>query len=232
MERPQHTPHPVPASGAQVLSVQIGQPQVWDPAKHHTGIAKEPTSVLAVHDPGPREQGGRSGVRGDFVGDEKHHGGSDKAVYLFSREQLDHWQTELKRPLPAGSFGENITTTGMDVDHLIVGTRLRIGTAQLEVSLPRIPCRTFAWHMQEQGWMKRFTQHGRTGAYVRVLRAGEIRAQDVIEVEFIPDHGLTVADLFRARMGDKDLLAQVVDARILSDAYQNDYERYLGRSAR
>lgn len=214
-----------------VVGVQIGSAQVWDPKKHHTGIAKKPVSALEVADPGPRDEGGRSGVAGDFVGDEKHHGGSDKAVYLFSREQLDYWQTRLGRTFAAGSFGENITTSGIDIDHLVVGTRLRIGTALLEASMPRIPCRTFAWHLQEQGWMKTFTEHGRSGTYVRVVTPGRITAGDAIEVTHVPTHGLTIVDLFRARLGDKDLLARVVDARVLSAFYQAEYEKYLGRVA-
>lgn len=215
-----------------VLTVQVGSPQEWDPAKHHTGIAKQPVDAIDVSDPGPRESGGRSGVAGDFVGDLKHHGGSDKAVYLFSREQLDYWQDRLGRPLANGAFGENVTTGGIDVDHLVTGTRLAVGSAVLEASMPRIPCRTFAWHLQEKGWMKTFTEHARSGSYARVLVPGRIQPGDEVRVESVPEHGITVADLFRARLGDRERLERVVDARILSAPYQADYEKYLGRAAK
>lgn len=217
---------------ARVLSVNVGAPQVWAKGKHNTGIEKLPRDVITVKDPGPRETGGRSGVADDFVGDLKHHGGSDKAVYLFAHEELEWWAQELGRGFSAGAFGENITTLGIDLDALVVGTTLRIDEVELEVSLPRIPCRTFAWWMQEQGWVKTFTERGRSGAYTRVLRHGAIRPGASIVVGQVPDHGITVAQLFRARLGDRMLLERVVDARILSVPYQADYEKYLGRPAK
>lgn len=190
-----------------------------------------PVSHIDVFEPGPRDEGGRSGVEGDFVGDLKYHGGTEKAVYLFSREQLDWWQDELGQVLPSGAFGENITTRGLDVDHLVLGQRLLIGEVEVEATLPRIPCRTFAWRMDRAGWLKAFTEHGRSGAYVKVIRAGRIRVDDPIVTLPAPVHGLTVADAFRARLGDRELLARIVDARVLSPKYQADYENYLGRPA-
>ena len=81
-----------------------------------TGILKEPVGALTVHDPGPREAGGRSGVVGDHVHSRRHHGGDSQAVYAFAREELDHWERELRVELGDGSFGENLTTAGLEVD--------------------------------------------------------------------------------------------------------------------
>lgn len=225
MQRMEHT-----TVDGTVVSVHVGAPQEWDAKKHRTGIRKQAVESIEVRDPGPREDGGRSGVAGDFVGDEKHHGGSDKAVYLFAREELDHWERELGRPLPNASFGENITTRGIDLDGALVGTRWRVGTAVLEASLPRIPCRTFAWAMDVPGWLKRFTEHARAGTYVRVVHPGRIStADDIVEV-YRPAHDVTVTDVFTARTaGERDVLARVVAAQVLPPAYQRDYEARLKR---
>ena len=103
-------------SDASILSTNIAIPQP-DPAgaDRRSGITKVPADHLDVFAPGP-SYGDGSGVEGDFVGDSEHHGGAQKAVYAFSREQLDYWQAELGRPLGPGAFGENLTTRGIDVD--------------------------------------------------------------------------------------------------------------------
>lgn len=211
----------------EVLSVQVGQAQEWDSRKHHTGIDKQPISHLDVHDPGPREEGGRSGVAGDFIGDLVHHGGREQAVYLFAREELDHWQRDLGRSLAPGSFGENITTAGLDVDAALIGTRWRIGTAVLEVTGPRIPCRTFAWALDEKGWVKRFTQRARSGAYTAVVQPGRIAAGDEIGLERLPEHDISVIDVFGAFTTDRKALRRVVDARVVPARYQRDLEAKL-----
>src|SRR5699024_7485669 len=102
------------------------------------------------------------------------HGGADEAVYAFSREDLDFWAQELGRPLPDGSFGENLTSQGIDLAQLIINQRVRIGTTVLEVSVPRSPCATFAAWLDEKGWVKTFTHRGDCGAYFRVIIPGEI----------------------------------------------------------
>jgi MOSC domain-containing protein YiiM len=122
----------------QVISVNVGRPRPnpWKKLSA-TGIDKRPV-------PGP------VGLAGDRVYDVKHHGGSDQAVYAYAREDLDRWAAELGRELPNGSFGENLTTAGLDVNGALLGERWRVGAGLLlEVSCPRIPCATF------QGWLDR-----------------------------------------------------------------------------
>ena len=137
-----------------VLSVNIGRPVLQRvPKGRPTGIAKGPVDVISVADPGPKrvEDGaGVSGVTGDHIGDGRHHGGSDQAVYAFAREELDVWATTLGRELPDGMFGENLTTTGLDVDASEVGDVWHVGTAVLEVRGPRVPCATFAERLGER----------------------------------------------------------------------------------
>ena len=96
-----------------------------------------------------------------------------------------------------------------------MGEHWRVGGALLEVCGPRVPCATFAKHMAEPRWVRRFTERGRTGAYLAVREAGTIAAGDPIEVVHRPGHGLTVPMLFRAAMGDKETAAVLLDAQVL-----------------
>ncbi|MFJ2032922.1 MOSC domain-containing protein [Streptosporangium sp. NPDC087985] len=197
-----------------LLSVNLAHPHSADyTSADFTGIDKRPADgLVAVTAPGPRGTAG-SGVAGDKIGDLPHHGGDDQAVYAFAREDLDTWEKELGRELSNGVFGENLTTSGLDVNGASIGERWRIGESLvLEVTSARIPCRTFAGWLDEQGWVKRFTQAARPGAYLRVIEPGEIQSGDAIEVVSRPDHGVTVEFLFRAMTTESELLPRVLDA--------------------
>ncbi|GAA0605599.1 MOSC domain-containing protein [Streptomyces crystallinus] len=178
-----------------------------------TGIGKRPVEgPVRVFRPGPKGVGG-SGVAGDDVCDKRHHGGDHQAVYAYAREDLDSWERELGRELPGGAFGENLTTSGLDVGDARIGERWRIGPdVVLEVSRARIPCRTFAGALDEQGWVKRFTRAGAPGAYLRVVEEGEIRAGDAIEVVHRPAHEVSVAFWFRAFTTERELLPRTLAA--------------------
>jgi MOSC domain-containing protein YiiM len=118
----------------------------------------------------------------------------------------------LGRELPGGSFGENLTTTGIDVNAALIGERWRIGTTVLEVSCPRIPCSTFAGFLDERGWLKRFTLAAVPGPYFRVVEPGHISAGDPITVVSRPaEHRVTVALSFRAVTTEPELLPLLVD---------------------
>lgn len=210
-----------------VVSVQVGAPQEWDAKKHLTGIRKMPVERIEVADPGERERGGRSGVAGDWVGDARHHGGSEQAVYVVDAAELQHWAQQLGKELTPGGFGENVTTHGVTVDDAVIGTRWRMGTALFEVTGPRIPCRTFAWAMDEPGWVKRFTERGCSGAYVRVVEGGGLRAGDAVRIEDVPSHGVRVSEVFRAFTGDRAALRHVVEAQVLAPRYQKELSARL-----
>ncbi|MFJ5046856.1 MOSC domain-containing protein [Streptomyces sp. NPDC088719] len=200
-----------------LLTVNIGQPrpsaQTNGPGGV-TGIDKRPVDgPVEVLDPGPKGDGG-SGLAGDAVCDLRHHGGSDQAVYAFAREELDAWERELGgRKLANGVFGENFTTLGLDVSGALIGERWRVGTdLVLEVTSGRVPCRTFADHLGERGWVRRFTQQGATGAYLRVIRPGAVRAGDPIAIVHRPDHEVTAALQFRAVTTERTLLPALLAA--------------------
>lgn len=191
-----------------VLSVNIGIPMPSN-AKGFgfTGIDKRPTKEsVMVRAPGPRGQGSGSGLDGDRVFDAVHHQGNDRAVCVYAREDLDYWENELGRPLPNGVFGENLTTSGIDVTGALLGERWRIGkTLFLEIAQPRNPCVTFNNWMPERAWIKRFTIHAASGCFLRVLESGEVRVGDEIRVVSRPNHDVTVGLAFRALTRERDL---------------------------
>ncbi|WP_433127953.1 MOSC domain-containing protein [Micromonospora sp. CA-240977] len=210
-----------------LLSVNVGRPRPnpWKKLSA-TGIDKRPVAgPVAVVAPGPKGTG-EVGLVGDRVYDVKHHGGTDQAVYAYAREDLDRWETELDRPIANGSFGENLTTIDLDVNRALIGERWRIGAdVVLEVSCARIPCATFQGWLQQQGWIKRFTQAALPGAYLRVIKAGDIRAADPVEIVYRPTHQVTVELVFRAMTLEPELLPQLLAAEALPRG-----ERELARS--
>ena len=140
----------------------------------------------------------RLGVDGDRQMNPKHHGGPDKAVYAYAREDVEHWTAELDRDLPPGTFGENLRTGGLDVTNALVGERWQIGDSGLlvEVTMPRTPCSSFQGWMGERRWVKRFTAHGAPGAYLRVVREGTVGAGDRVELVHRPGHGISIGRCF------------------------------------
>jgi MOSC domain-containing protein YiiM len=218
--------------GARVVSVNVGRAHWVGSGRqaHLSGIDKHPVAAITVRDPGDRLTGDGSGVEGDHIADRKHHGGSRQAVYLVAQEQLQHWAAELGRGLAPGAFGENITTGGMDVDGAVVGSTWRVGDeVELEVCGPRIPCATFAAHLAEAGWVRRFTAHGNPGAYCAVRRPGRVQAEDAVSPEHTPEHGVTVRTVFAAYSGDLDAAQRVLDARCLP---AQEHEQLAERFAR
>ena len=207
---------PVYRAVMKLLSLNLGRatavPYTEQP-EGVTGIDKRPTdAAVRVEAPGPKGVAG-SGLTGDAVCHRRHHGGDDQAVYAVAREDLDGWERELGRSLASGSFGENLTTLGVDVSGALIGERWRIGSeVVLEVTCGRIPCLVFQAHLGERGWVKRFTQKGSPGAYLRVIEPGEIRAGDAIEIVHRPDHDVTVALQFRAVTTERELLPRLLPA--------------------
>ncbi|MDV9188281.1 MOSC domain-containing protein [Streptomyces sp. SR27] len=200
-----------------LLSVNVGRAKAvdyTDAAAGTTGIDKRPVDgPVRIEAPGAPGVG-TSGLAGDTVCDLRFHGGDDRAAYAFAREDLDRWERELGREIANGSFGENLTTSGLDVNGALIGERWRIGDeVVLEVTGGRIPCRTFAGFLDEKGWVRRFTQsEAGPGALLRVIVPGEIRAGDPVTVVHRPDHDITVALLHRAATTERPLLPSTLVA--------------------
>jgi MOSC domain-containing protein YiiM len=181
------------APAARVQSVNVGK-LVPNPAKGGiTAFGKRPVDgPVFVSSPGCDK--GKSGVAGDAIGDRQNHGGDDQAVYAFAREDLDLWETGLHRRLADGSFGENLTTVGIDPNKALIGERWHVGTELLlQVTAPRVPCKTFAANMGVRRWARRFTESGRPGAYLRVVHPGLVCPGDPVWVAHRPAHGVTIS---------------------------------------
>ncbi len=193
-----------------------------------SGIDKRPSSeALSVRAPGPRQGGLGSGVVSDSICDPRHHGGDDQAVYAYAREDLDDWQSRLDREITNGVFGENITTSDVDVTNCLVGERWSIGSdgLMLEATSPRTPCKTFSTWLGIPGWIKTFTAAGVPGAYFRVITPGTMRAGDRIEVVDRPDHSVTIGMVFRALMLEPELMPALMAADALPQKIKRQVER-------
>src|SRR6476469_8273357 len=148
---------------------------------------------------------GRVAVRGvNLIGDDQAdrrvHGGPDKAVYAYSVEDDAWWSGQLGHDLAPGTFGENLTVEGVDLNELVIGTPWRVGTTELEVSQPRQPCFKLGIRMGDAGFVDRFDQAARFGAYFRIVREGDVGAGDEIEMTPRVD-GIRLVDLGRATRG-------------------------------
>jgi MOSC domain-containing protein YiiM len=182
----------------------VDLPSVPDRNPRRTGIDKRPvTGRVAVHP---------LGLDGDVQVNRKHHGGEGQAVYAYAQEDADHWIAELGRELPPGRFGENLRTSGLDLRNAVLGEQWQVGTALFEVTAWRIPCANFARFWGVPDLVKRFAAHGATGAYLRVLRTGELGAGDTVEIVSRPDHGVTVADGFRIDTTERHRIAELAPA--------------------
>ena len=184
-------------SGADLLPLPGRKPD-------RSGIDKKPVAGrVAVHE---------LGLHGDVQVNRKYHGGEGQAVYAYAQEDADFWVGELGRELPPGRFGENLRTTGLDLTGALLGERWRVGTAVFEVTAPRIPCANFARFWKEPQLVKRFTAHGASGAYLRVLEPGEIGAGDAVDVVGRPGHEVTTGRAFRILTTQKSRVAELAPA--------------------
>lgn len=174
-----------------VTSVNIGKEQTLvRPNKiEQTGIFKQPVSGGV--------QVTRDGLPGDFIGDKKHHGGPDQAVYIYGEADYAWWAAELGCELAPGTFGENLTIAGLACADFAVGDILHIGEVSLQVTAPRIPCGTLSGRMGDPQFVKRFRASERPGMYCRVLREGQVRAGDAVRVERYNGERISIPETMR-----------------------------------
>lgn len=181
-----------------IESVNIGTPRPAEfmGRKATTAIWKSPvTGPVAVRG---------VNLAGDDQADRRVHGGPDKAVYAYAGEDLDWWAARLGRPLPPASFGENLTTAGLELADAVVGERWQVGSSLFQVTQPRLPCYKLGIRMGDPTFPERFLEAGRTGAYLRIVEEGALAAGQTIEVVDRPAHGLTVTDILRIYTGAPD----------------------------
>ncbi len=156
-------------------------------SRRRTGIYKQPVRQPTAL--------GTLGLHGDHVGDHRHHGGEDQAVYLYSADDYRWWSDALGEVLAPGTFGDNITIDRWWPDAR-VGDRIRFGDVVLELTSPRIPCDTLAKRMRDPQFVPRYIAAARPGAYARVISTGELAPQAVGDVVRTADTHVQIGELF------------------------------------
>ena len=181
-----------------LISVNIGEPQPIRYSKDETdttGIWKSPVSTPVEITP--------LAVVGDAVMDVKSHGGPDQAVYVYGGADYAWWSEKLGRELAPGTFGDNLTISDLECSRLNIGDRLRVGAVVLEVTAPRIPCRTLATRMGDPAFVKKFKEGERPGVYCRVILTGKVRAGDKVSIEPYQGETISVLEMYRIYYDNK-----------------------------
>ena len=182
-----------------VISVNVGVPRevIWKRRKVMTGIFKESvgTERVAIR---------QLNLDGDRQADLTVHGGTDKAVYAYPSEYYPYWREQFPdMALPWGMFGENLTITGLTEETVHVGDRFQIGTAELMVTQPRLPCYKLGIKFGRDDILKRFLESGLTGFYLAVTKEGEVAQGDTITAISREEHQLSISTITRLYRQDK-----------------------------
>lgn len=209
----------------QVLSVNVGLPRavVWKGRTVVTGIFKEPVAGRVTIR--------RLNLEGDRQADLTVHGGPEKAVYAYPAEYYAFWREQFpEMELPWGMFGENLTIKGLREESVHIGDSFQVGSAELMVTQPRLPCYKLGLKFGRDDILKRFLQSGLTGFYFAVLKEGEVAAGDPIRLLHRDEHQVKVADITRLYRQDKhnlDLLRQVMTVEALPASWRDYFHERL-----
>jgi MOSC domain-containing protein YiiM len=198
-----------------VVSVNVGSPREieWLGRSAETSIWKEPVAG--------RVRAQTLNLDGDRQADLRFHGGADKAVYAYAREDYEWWAEELGRRLPLATFGENLTLAGIDVTCAIVGERWRVGSAELVVTGPRTPCWKLGARMESVEFPVYFAAAGRPGTYLRVVAEGDVGAGDEVEVLHRPGHRLSVGAVAEIYHGDRSRCEELLRAPEIGEEWRD-----------
>jgi len=210
-----------------LVSVNVGLPRevTWKGKTVRTGIFKEPVNTRVMV---------RSlNLDGDRQADLTVHGGVDKAVYVYPFEHYEYWRSELPdTELMLGNFGENFTTTELKEEALNIGDRFQIGSVQLMVTQPRMPCYKLGIRFGRPDMVKRFLASRRTGFYFRVLQEGEVVAGDTLELVSRDENNITVADITQLYTGEQtnpELLQRAAQLEALPESWRDYFQEQSRR---
>jgi MOSC domain-containing protein YiiM len=210
-----------------IYSVNVGLPQVR---------SRNGSDVLTGGDKGgvPHATLRLQGFEGDGQGDLVNHGGPDKAVCVFSFDEYPHWEQVLQRPLPPGSFSENLTIRGLDDADACIGDVFQAGGALLQVAQPRMPCAKLAAKLGEPQLVKWIADANRTGFYMRVLTEGSVARGDAFtRVQMHPDRISIAAvnDIIYDRNPDRTLIARLAGMPEFGESGRIIFARRLAKLA-
>jgi MOSC domain-containing protein YiiM len=205
-------------SELRVVSVNVGRPRLvlWKGTQVSTGIFKTPVEgAIEVK---------RLNLHGDRQADLSVHGGPNKAIYGYPSEHYPFWRKELPdADLAWGAFGENLTTEGLFEDSLYIGDRLRIGSALLMVTQPRMPCYKITIRFGRDDMIKRFVASNTSGFYFAVVEEGALSAEDRIEIVGRDSARVSVKDindLYFGRSDSEELLERAVGVEALPESWR------------
>jgi MOSC domain-containing protein YiiM len=210
-----------------IISLNVGRPRlvVWEGQAVSTGIYKTPVDGrVMLH---------TLNLEGDRQADLTVHGGPTKAVYVYPVEHYSYWRDKLPdMELPWGMFGENLTTEGLDESTVNIGDRFSLGTAEVMVTEPRMPCYKLGIKFGRMDILRSFLASGRTGFYFSVDREGEVGAGDKIELLMRDKNNVTVADITRlyARdKGDFETMRRAITVEALPEKWRYHFSQQLSR---
>lgn len=167
-------------------AICTGQAEKLPGKSYKTGIFKTPVSAAVMVD--------AQGIVGDAICNRKHHGGVDQAIYLEGLTTLEWWGSEIGKPVPPGTFGENLVIEGLDNRDVCVGDQFAIGGILLEATSARIPCNTFTARMSDPTFAKRYTKAARPGIYCRVIESGMIEGGETVSYHPFTGEKVSIAE--------------------------------------
>ncbi|MEQ8718913.1 MAG: MOSC domain-containing protein [Acidimicrobiales bacterium] len=205
------------------MQVNVGRPTTveWHGRAVTSSIAKKPVSGPVLVD--------GVNLSGDEQSDQRVHGGRYKAVYAYSAEDYRWWSDELGETVPWARFGENLTVEGIDLQHQVIGTPWRVGSATLAVSTARFPCFKLGMAMGDAAFVARFDAARRNGTYLEISTGGTVTAGDTIEVGRPPGHGVTIDMMVRANAGEREMIERLLDVEELDPEWKDWARRMLAR---
>ena len=203
-----------------IESLNIGLPvnEIFYGKEITTGIRKQPVSEPA--------RLGSPGFEGDGVADKKHHGGPDKAVCVYSTEHYRYWEKSLGIKLPPAAFGENFSVSDLHEEDICIGDIFQAGTAIVQVSQPRQPCKTLAARYGRNDMVKLVVESGRTGFYFRVLYEGIVKRGDVLVLREKDPQNITVSFANRIFHHDKkncEAIERILALPSLSESWRDSF---------
>lgn len=208
-----------------IVSLNVGMPQKfeWQGKEIFSGILKKPVTTPL--------QLSSLNFEGDKQADLKVHGGRDKAVYGYPAEHYDFWRDELKlTDLEWGAFGENLTLRGLLETEVQIGDRYRMGTAEIVVSQPRMPCTKLEMRLKRPGFCKRFLETRMSGFYFSVAREGIVSVGDEIKLLERSENGVTVVSALELKINktrDPEMLRRILNISSLSKSWSVEFEERL-----
>ena len=208
-----------------VIATNIGKPTTitWNGKEVQTGIFKYPTQEALFL--------GKTNVQKDTVIDRKHHGGENKACYLFSADHYPFWKSKYPHlEWNWGMFGENLTIEGLNESEIRIGDVYRIGSSVVQVSQPREPCYKLGVRFGNQDIIKQYINYSHPGTYVRILEEGSVNKGDSLELTEQSKNPLTVQQFYKllyAKDKDLALLNQAIDNVSLPDYKRERLRKYL-----